>query len=197
MRIALVVLLVSIANPAFAIKKCKDTDGNWHYGDIAVAECENSKVTTLNSRGFITDELDAPLTADEIQAAKDEVDQAEVERMQVLAAAEEKRRVLAIYETEADIDRQRDNKLSSLQGNIDVHNAYLKGMDSRIARFEKKLAEIKGENAREKYVTKIQDAHTRVKDSQAELTLLYSHKQEILDKFAKEKEVYLGLKNSD
>jgi len=57
-----------IAAPAHAIKKCKDADGKWHYGDIAVRACQQSKITTLNKRGFVKDEKSAPKTDDELKA---------------------------------------------------------------------------------------------------------------------------------
>ncbi len=197
MRIIILLLLFSVANSAYAIKKCKDADGKWFYGDIAVEECENSKVTTLNDRGFITEEKAAPKTEEEIKAEEEEVASQEASEEKAIADELEKLRILSIYETEADIDRQRDNQLYSVQSNMAVHKAYLKGMDSRIARFEEKLAETKSKRAKESYTKKIKDAKVRVENSKNELIALEAQKGDINKKFAKEKEVYLALKYSD
>ena len=183
------------ANPAFAIKKCKDADGNWHYGDVAVAECENSKITTLNDRGFVTDQEEAPKTEEELEAEKEEREAEEARLAQERAAEEERRRILSIYETEEDIDRQRDNQLNSVQSNIDVHKAYLKSMDTRIARYEEKKAQAKREPSKKDFQIKIDQAKKRVEQSKKELAELVKQKDEIIERFSKEKEIYLALKN--
>ena len=197
MRIITLVLLFSIANSAYAIKKCKDADGKWFYGDIAVAECEYSKITTLNDRGFITEEIAAPKTDEELKAQEEELAIQDAQEKKLIADEEEKRRVLSIYETEADIDRQRDNQLYSVQSNMAVHQAYQKGMGRRIASYEVKLVETKSKRAKEKYTSQIKEAKTRVENSKNELIVLEAQKKDIIKKFAKEKEVYLSLKFND
>ena len=68
--ISTVLIALSISLPAHAIKKCKDAEGKWHYGDKAVRSCQSEKVTTLNDRGFIQSEKDAPKTEAELSAEK-------------------------------------------------------------------------------------------------------------------------------
>jgi len=197
MRIITLLLLFSIANSAHAIKKCKDADGKWYYGDVAVTECENSKITTLNDQGFITEELAAPKTDEELKVEKEELALKDTEEQKIIEDENEKRRILSIYETEADIDRQRDNQLYSVQSNMAVHKAYQKGMGRRIASYEIKLVETKSSRAKEKYTTQIKEAKTRVENSENELIALEAQKEDIIKKFAKEKEVYLSLKYDD
>ncbi|NNC99094.1 MAG: hypothetical protein HKN85_02825 [Gammaproteobacteria bacterium] len=197
MRSLLVLLLLSLAYPAYAMKKCKDADGNWHYGDVAVEECEHSKITTLNDRGFITEEEPAPKTNEELRAEEEELALQEALANQKKAAAEERRRVLSIYETEADIDRQRNNQLNSVQSNIDVHEAYLKGMDARIVRMQSKLEEAVTQESKDSYLSQIEEASTRMENAKTELEALQAQKGEIVKKFAKEKELYIALKNSE
>jgi len=197
MRALLIIILLVGIQPAYSIEKCKDDQGKWHYGDVAVAECKNSKVTTLNQRGFITDEKEAPKTAEQIQAEEEEAARIELEKNQREAAAEERRRVLSIYETEDDIDRQRDNQLNSVSRNIDVHNAYLKGMDARVARYESKMAEVKADRAKKKYADQIKTANARIAKSKKERAALVMQKDEIMKKFAKEKEIYRKLKSGE
>ena len=197
MRILLILLLLSLTSPAFAIKKCKDADGKWHYGDTAVEQCENSKVTTLDDRGFITKEQEAPKTEEELALEADQRALVEKEEKARLADEEEKRRILSIYETESDIDRLRDNQLDSVQSNIDVHKAYLKGMDSRIARNKATLAETKNKKAKQKLVTEVEQAESRVAEFKLELLSLKQQKIDITDKFAREKKLYLALKSGE
>ena len=106
-------------------------------------------------------------------------------------------RILSIYETEADIDRQRDNQLSSVDGNIKVHEAYLKSMDARIARYEIELSEMKHKTRRKKLEAEIVAAKDRVIESTTELENLKEQRQDIVERFAKEKEIYITLKESE
>ena len=195
MKHILSILLLGIANQAFAIEKCQDADGNWHYGDIAVEGCEASKITTLSDRGFVTNEEEAPKTEQELAAMEVSVRKEEEEKNRLQAEAEERRRVLGIYETEADIDRQRDNQIDSVQRNMDVYIAYLKGMDKRRIRNEAKLEELQSKPAKDKLSKEIAAAKLRVKDSRTQLGKLMLQKEQIIAKFQKEKEIYLTYKN--
>ena len=87
--------LLVTALPAFAIKKCQDADGKWHYGDIAVEECENSKITTLTDRGFIKEEEAAPKTEAELRAEAEEQALMEKEEREKREAEEERAREAA------------------------------------------------------------------------------------------------------
>jgi len=187
-------LQVLVVESVLAIKKCKDSNGNWHYGDIAVAECENSKITTLDDRGFITDQQEAPKSEAELEAEQELALAAEANMLAEKSKEEERRRILSIYETEADIDRQRDNQLNSVQSNIEVHLAYLKSMDTRIQRYKQKQSEITSAKLKQDYQQRIEAAEARIKTSKTELTALEKHKSEIVEKFIKEKEVYLSIK---
>ena len=97
-----------LASPtALAIKKCQDEEGQWHYGDTAVYECEKSKVTTLDSRGFIRDQNEAPKTAEELAAEQSTRAKIEAEEKKLADEKEERNRILSIYQTEADIVTRR------------------------------------------------------------------------------------------
>ncbi|MBX2847702.1 MAG: hypothetical protein KTR16_05245 [Acidiferrobacterales bacterium] len=185
---------LSIPMQSFAIKKCQDADGNWHYGDVSVAACSDSEVTTLNDNGFIADKEAAPKTEDELKAEQEKLAAEEAERLRIQAVEDEKRRILSIYETEEDIDRQRDNQLSSVDGNIKVHEAYLKSMAARIERYESDLAEATGKRVKEKLQAEIDGAKTRVDKTASDLDVLKEQRLGIVEKFAMEKEIYLSLK---
>jgi hypothetical protein len=195
MRIFLLLMLVSFSNYSSAgMKKCQDLDGNWHYGDIAAKSCENSKITTLTKRGFIDAEQSPPKTT--IQKLE-ELEQAELllkKEAQEKAIADDRLRILSIYETESDIDRLRDSQLNSVESKIDVHGAYIKGMKSRIARNETKLSQLKTAPTIKKMKNKIAQAKIRMADSVAERKELVDNREQIILRFAKEKEMYLKLK---
>jgi len=181
---------------AHAIKKCKDADGKWHYGDLAVRACERSKITTLNDRGFIESEKSAPKTDEELKAEEEARILVETQEKRIKAEEDERDRILSVYETEADIDRQRDNQINSVESNIAVHKSYLKAMDAKVARFEEDILVAKG--AHKANLTKgMVEAKARIKDSGLELQELVKQKEQIMQKFEREKEIYLSLKEND
>ncbi len=197
------VLLLSMFpfSSAYAIKKCQDAQGKWHYGDIAVAECQRSKVTTLNSRGFIAKEKEAPKTPEQLQKEAEQL-QKEKEAQELRdaeiaikqAEEDERNRILSIYETEADIDRQRDNQINSVDSNIAVHKAYVKAVNAKVERLKLKGANFKGVG-KERNLAEIAEADARVKESADELEKLENQKKSIMQRFAREKKIYRELKN--
>ena len=190
----LLVPVLLLASPVtFAISKCQDADGKWHYGDVAVAECENSKVTTLNEQGFVTDEIPAPRSREEIEAEEVILAREAAEAEKLRLEKEERYRILNIYETEEDIDRQRDNQLNSIQSNIDVHETYIRNMGTRIERYERQKAELTNVVRQERVQVQIDEAQGRLDNSKKELAALQKQKVDIVDRFANEKKLYIEL----
>jgi len=193
--LACCVLIVSLfgIQSAHAIKKCKDADGKWHYGDVAVRACEDSKVTTLSDRGFIKAEKAAPkteaqLAAEESLRIRNEEDALEKEKQEL-----EKTRILSVYETEADIDRQRDNQLYSVDSNIAVHNTYLESLKEQIAHEQKKISSTQNVGVKINAEKKIAEAEKNYETYSSEVVLLEKHREEIITRFDKEKLVYREL----
>ena len=189
-------IALTVSSDSWAIKKCQDKDGKWHYGDVAVEACRTSKVTTLNERGVVTNERPAPLTEEEIAAqakAKEEADKrAEQERIE----REERTRILSIYETEEDIVRQRDNQLYSVQSNIDVHKAYIKSLQEREGREKATLAELTHPVAQERASANIKTTQAEIKSYTKQLAELEQQKIEITDRFREEVEMYRELRKA-
>jgi len=182
-----------IASPAHAIKKCKDADGKWHYGDVAVRACQQSKVTTLNNRGFVTEEKSAPKTKEELKAEEIALAAIAKEKARIKAEQDERSRILSVYETESDIDRQRDNQLNSVDSSIAVQRSYLKAMDGKVTHLNDQASGLKGK-AKENVLAKVDGAKLRIEDSNKELQKLIEQKSQIMERFAREKEIYLSLK---
>jgi hypothetical protein len=178
---------------AYAIKKCQDADGNWHYGDIAVSQCSKSKVTTLNDRGFIADEKNAPKTEEQLENESSEQAKLDAEAARIRAEEDERIRILSVYETEADIDRQRDNQIGSVSSNIAVHKAYIKSVSAKIKRLETNGLSYKG-GRKTRNLNDIAEAQERVKESSQELLKLAEQKTSIMQRFADEKKIYRELK---
>ncbi len=179
---------------AHAIKKCQDSEGRWHYGDVAVSQCQQSKVTTLNDRGFVESEKEAPKTPEQLEKERQGSDLAEAKAARIQAEENERNRILSIYETEADIDRQRDNQIGSVESNIAVHKAYTKSLNGKIERLKVKSADF-SEARKKTYFDRISEAEARIKESEIELEALTKQKIAIIEKFDREKKIYLELTN--
>ena len=188
-KVLMATLMLSASANVFAIQKCQDSEGKWHYGDNADQYCTETKVTTLNDRGFVKETLEAPKTAEELAAEElalqEEAKAAEQKRKE----QEERDRILSIYEQESDIDRQRDNQLASVDGNIRVHQAYLKQMDAKVLRLEGKSTKAKGKR-KEDIDAELLASKERIKEFSAELERLQAQKLNIAEKFAREKKLY-------
>ena len=182
------------SSPVYAIKKCQDANGRWHYGDVAVAQCNKSKVTTLNERGFIDGQKDAPKTEEQLQKEKEVQAEIDAEMARKEAINKERSRILSIYETEADIDRQRDNQIDSVVGNIAVHKAYIKSVSGRVERLKVRGASLTG-IAKDLNVKEIAEAEEQIKETSIELEKLDEQKESIIERFAYEKKTYRELKN--
>lgn len=191
------VVIFSLSHSAWAIKKCQDADGKWHYGDTAIEECENSKITILTDRGFVKGEEEAPKTEAELEA--EELANAEERQLEEAqrAAEQEKLRILSIYETADDIDRQRDNQVRSVQSNIDVHESYLTNMEKRVASYQSKLDSTTSPRVKEEMQQKIAASRSRMLEYEQQLQTLRKDKVEIMERFKKEKETYLALKEEE
>jgi len=189
-------VIVLIPQSAMAITKCKDADGKWHYGDVAVSQCEDSKVTKLNERGFVTDEIPAAKSLEEQQAEAARLAEKQAEEDRLIHENNEKLRVLSIYESEDDIDRLRDNQLSSIQSNIAVHEAYLKSMKNRVEDYKVKQETLTSNVVKQTYQDKIDEAESRIDSSAQELENLNKQKEQVVEKFLQEKALYHELKSN-
>jgi len=189
---AAIVLCFLFATNAHAIKKCQDAEGKWHYGDGAAKECDKAKVTELNNRGFVKGEEEAPKTKEQIEAERDTLEQLEEIRLAQEKEKEERQRILSVYQSEADIDRQLDNQIYSVDSSITVHQVYLKGMADKIVRLEKQLPDLKGFRKKNS-LEEIETSKAKITEFETELKSLESQKVEIQERFKREKELYRAL----
>ena len=183
----------SVSNNVYAMKKCVDAEGKTHYGDTAQAACNRTEVTTLNNRGFIKHDADGPKTANEL-ALEAEAQQAEEERRRIEREEEEERiRILSVYETEDDIDRQLENQLSSVNTNIAVHKTYINKMQEQIKIIEKKKKFAKGRGI-ELVQEEVDAAQAKIEMSKKALVKLAKESKQVRVRFEREKELFRTLK---
>jgi len=178
---------------AHAIKKCQDAEGNWHYGDAASKACDTAKVTELNSRGFVKGEQEALKTSEQLEAERESIERIEAEILAKEKEKAERERILSVYQSEADIDRQLDNQIYSVDSSIAVHQVYLKRMAEKVTKLTEKQAGLQGvwlQNNKDD----IASSKAKIAEFESELKSLEGQKEEIKNRFAREKELYRSLK---
>lgn len=135
--IRLVVLAVSmcLSLPVSAetFKKCQDADGNWHYGDQAARECEQSRITEIDGSGTQLQEIEAPLTKEELEAKQRmEEKLAEQKRIERENKALDLR-LLATYDSHESIIRTRDALLNAIDSGIAADQSLRDQLDQELA----------------------------------------------------------------
>ncbi|MFV1993045.1 MAG: DUF4124 domain-containing protein [Acidiferrobacterales bacterium] len=122
---------------AAGIKKCKDDQGRWHYGDRAAESCSQSKVIEMNTSGTKTGEQAAPPT--EQERAQLAGKKAETERLKKLQEEQDRKDqlLLATYGLEKDIIYIRDRKISQLENSITASKATLTSLEKTLERQKK------------------------------------------------------------
>jgi hypothetical protein len=119
-KMAMFLLPVVLFNPvsAFAISKCQDASGKWHYGDNAASACGDAKITVIDDSGRKIEEIAPPMTDEELLAKEAEEKRQEEADKQQARRDLERKRILAIYPREEDIIIARDSRLKSMDKNI-------------------------------------------------------------------------------
>ncbi len=119
-KMAVLLLPVVLFNPVsvFAISKCQDASGKWHYGDNAASACGDTKITVIDKTGRKIEEIAPPMTDEELLAKEAEEKRQEEADKQQARRDLERKRILAIYPREEDIIIARDSRLKSMDKNI-------------------------------------------------------------------------------
>jgi len=157
-------LLVN-SGTVYAIAKCQDADGKWHYGDSAATVCGDTRITIIDKSGRKIEEIDEPLTLEVINAQKAEEKRKELEQKQRTKRELEKKRILAIYPSEESVIRARDDRLKGMDKNIRLQEELLDTM-----RFDMKGLEARELSVDEKEKEKLE---TRIKMQQENMDAYY------------------------
>ncbi len=175
------VLFFSISN-AFAIAKCQDAEGKWHYGDMAAAACDDVKITILNDKGRKIDEVDVPMTDEELRAKKAEEERLELERKQIEKREMEKKRILAIYPNEESVIRSRDEKLKGMDRIIGLQGDLLGTMRLELKRLEAKDPPA-GKKQQEKLQSRVIELRGNIQDYNLAINKLRREREQAAEKF--------------
>jgi len=191
MKPFLIVLLSLITMSIFSsialasITKCKDANGNWHYGSNASSQCaDSSEITSLNQSGVEVKKVAAVKTKEQLLLEKEQRDK-ETERLNKAKFEQaEKERILMVYQSEKDIERVRGNQLDALQQKEDQHKNYIEALKRQKVSLEKKKAKTTNAAIVQQLDEKILASDEKVKSSEKRIIDLKEQTAAVNEKFA-------------
>jgi hypothetical protein len=129
-----------VAN-AGTIKKCKDEDGRWHYGDDAAEACAKTKVIEMTGSGRTTAIIDAPPSAGDLDEFRRKKLEEEEAKKRAAEQAKHDQTLLSTYAHEEDIIYARDRQVGELENSIASGEQTLKSLQGVLERIRTQAQE--------------------------------------------------------
>lgn len=177
-------VLLANSGAVYAIAKCQDAGGKWHYGDNADAACGNARITIIDGTGRKIEEIDEPKTIEEINAEKAEEKRKELEEAENARREQERKRILAIYPTESSIIQARDDRLRGMDKNIRLQEELLEPMRLGLKDLEAKVATAQG-GAKKKIEKRIKSKRENIDNFYRVITQLRREREQAAEKYKK------------
>ena len=167
-------------------------DGTIHYGDKP-PEKQNSSHSVLNDQGLVMDEVNQPETN------KHTVDESALEskrKQQALLFKAQRRDniLLQTFTTERDLLATRDNRLASMDSNIELSRWRIETWDQRVREIEKMLEEYQEGSAPSALLEEREDMLSRIARSRNYLDEQLRERKEIEAQFEKDLKRYREIK---
>ena len=131
-RIGLLVASTLLATSASAAFRCVDEKGRTHIGDTSPAGCANVVMYEVTRGGTVIRTIQPTMTEEQVKARADAEEQARVAER---AAAEQKRKDMALlstYANEKEFDVARDRNVEPIQARIKQAQERDKDIDKRM-----------------------------------------------------------------
>ncbi len=197
MRALLLILAVVTASAAHAkTYRWVDENGRVHYGDRIPAKYAQQEVQTLNDRGVVVEEKNAPKSTEELAA----------EQAQREAEAEAKRKqdeqnrydqfLLSTYATQDQILRRRDDQLAILDSRIASGEKSVGESKSTLSSLKAREDKLKSEDkpVPEKLERQILEFETVVRTSEAALDAMRLEREKVYSEFERDLNRFIQLK---
>ena len=197
MRALLLILAVATASAAYAkTYRWVDENGRVHYGDRIPAKYAQQQVQTLNDRGVVVNEKNAPKTAEQLAA----------EQAQREAEAEDKRRqeeqnrydqfLLSTYATQDQILHRRDEQLAILDSRIASGEKSVAESQATLSSLKEREDRLKAQDKAvpSKLQKQIMEFETVVRTSEAALNAMRAEREKVNDEFERDLTRFIQLK---
>jgi hypothetical protein len=198
-RLISVLLLTSsalLSQSAFAQARifcCDDAAGRKVCGDFLPKECQGRAYVERDGKGFVSRQVEAPLTPEQ-QARRD----AELAKKEDLRkkAEEDRRRTLALlstYSNPGDVDVARDKALAEVEKNMKESQTRLDEALKKKKKIDGEKEFYKGKVMPAQVKMQIAEADTEIKAHQTAVAGRMKEMDDIRTKFAEEKRRYMEL----
>lgn len=145
-------LLLALGGTAFAdsgktkLYKWVDKDGVVHYGNSIPAEYASQASQQLNSQGEVVGTTAAQKTPEQLaaDAKAQQLAQQQVDAQKAQVAHDKV--LMDTYTSTADIERDRDSKLSAIDTQINVLNGSIAGLQTAVAEYQSRAYELTSKN---------------------------------------------------
>ena len=149
--IAVAGLLLAAAGLVQADNKVKvykwvDKDGVVQYGSTIPPEYASQANEQLNGQGEVIKTQEAQKTPEQLAADALAQQQAQQQAQAVEAAKARDKVLLDTYTSVADIERDRDSKLSAIDAQINVLNGALAGVQNSLAEYQSRASELQAKS---------------------------------------------------
>jgi chromosome segregation ATPase len=112
--------------------KWTDKDGVVHYGSTIPAEYADQHKQQLNAQGQVTKEIEGAMTPEQ----RAEAEQRKAAESEAKARGENDKILLSTYGSVSDLERAREARLSSLQGQVTMASSTTSSIEKEIAKLE-------------------------------------------------------------
>ncbi|MGJ8668154.1 MAG: DUF4124 domain-containing protein [Oceanococcus sp.] len=197
MRVVLLMLALAIAGLAQAkTYRWVDEDGRVHYGDRIPAKYAQQQAQTLNDRGIVIEQRNAPKSAEQLAAESAERKAAEEA---AIKAAEQGRYddwLMSTYATQDQLIARRDDQMAILDSRIasgeksvNQNQASLDDLRTRAQGYEDKDKPVPS-----RITKQISEFDTMVRSSDAALEAMRAEREKVNQEFERELNRWLELK---
>jgi len=192
----LVLALAAGGAQASTIKKCKDENGRWHYGDDAAEACAKSKIIEMNPSGTTRKVIDAPPSASDLDEFRKKKEAEEEARRLAVEKKKHDQVLLSTYAHEDDIIYARDRQMSELENSIVSGEQTLKSLRAVLGRLRQQAQEEKEEKGKISDETQkgLTHSESQVKLHSDNLDRKKREKEELRQKFENDLTRYRELK---
>ena len=123
-----------------SVYRCRDAQGQVHYGDSMPAECRNLDTEVLDQHGMLVREIEGVRTRD-ARLSREASEKAARDKRE--AEAQHDRMLIDTYLTIADIERLRDQRLDLLESQFKVTQQSISNLQERQTRLQMQVARFK------------------------------------------------------
>ncbi len=199
MRICVLLLSLLICSLAQAkTYRWVDENGKVHYGDRIPAKYAQQQAQTLNKRGIVVDERNAPKSAEELAAEEAQRKAKAKAEAEAQEQARYDRWLMSTYSTRDQLLIRRDDQLAILDSRIasgeksvNQNQASLESLQQRAAKFEEQEKSVPSRISKQ-----ILEFETMVRTSNAALDAMRAERDKVNAEFERDLDRWLQLNAS-